>query len=213
MIINSLLYFDEFFFKKTIAIIKKGCTFAVANDASVAQLVEHLTLNQGVQGSTPCGSTTDPQLRTSWGFFILLRKKTYFCRMKIHSISKRITRRIVLSMLLLMSFVAVLVFLFARSEITVLTSVHYQDMLKNTNDQVDGMLDKVEISAVNNLAEIQENLGSPEAVLDALEKELRLNPQLIGCGVGFNPDYFRKKDAGSSPTSRGGTVAGLNSWR
>ena len=27
------------------------------NDASVAQLVEHLTLNQGVQGSTPCGST------------------------------------------------------------------------------------------------------------------------------------------------------------
>ena len=113
--------------------------------------------------------------------------------MKNHSISKRITRRIVLSMLLLMSFVAVLVFLFARSEITVLTSVHYQDMLKNTNDQVDGMLDKVEISAVNNLAEIQENLGSPEAVLDALEKELRLNPQLIGCGVGFNPDYFPEK--------------------
>ena len=113
--------------------------------------------------------------------------------MKIHSFSKRITRRIVLSMLLLMSFVAVLVFLFARSEITVLTSVHYQDVLKNTNDQVDGMLDKVEISAVNNLAEIQENLGSPEAVLDALEKELRLNPQLIGCGVGFNPDYFSGK--------------------
>ena len=37
--------------------MKKGCTFAPANDASVAQLVEHLTLNQGVQGSTPCGST------------------------------------------------------------------------------------------------------------------------------------------------------------
>ena len=38
--------------------MKKGCTFAPTNnDASVAQLVEHLTLNQGVQGSTPCGST------------------------------------------------------------------------------------------------------------------------------------------------------------
>ena len=31
------------------------------NDASVAQLVEHLTLNQGVQGSTPCGSTANKQ--------------------------------------------------------------------------------------------------------------------------------------------------------
>ena len=39
---------------------KKGCTFAPTNDASVAQLVEHLTLNQGVQGSTPCGSTEKP---------------------------------------------------------------------------------------------------------------------------------------------------------
>ena len=44
-------------FEFLIAIIKKGYIFAVANDASVAQLVEHLTLNQGVQGSTPCGST------------------------------------------------------------------------------------------------------------------------------------------------------------
>ena len=42
--------------------MKKGCTFAVANDASVAQLVEHLTLNQGVQGSTPCRRTKDKRL-------------------------------------------------------------------------------------------------------------------------------------------------------
>ena len=30
---------------------------AKAKDAPVAQLVEHLTLNQGVQGSSPCGCT------------------------------------------------------------------------------------------------------------------------------------------------------------
>ena len=78
--------------------------------------------------------------------------------MKTNSFSGRITRRIVLSMLLLMSFVAVLVFIFARAEITALTSVHYQDILKNTNDKVEGMLDKVEVSAVNNLAEIQKSL-------------------------------------------------------
>ena len=113
--------------------------------------------------------------------------------MKIHSFSGRITRRIVLSMLLLMSFIAVLVFLFARTEITVLTSIHYQDILKNTNDKVEGMLNKVEISAVNNLAEIQENLGSPEEVFSALEGELQLNPHIIGYGVGFTPDYFPEK--------------------
>ena len=38
---------------------KKVSTFAPAKqkDAPVAQLVEHLTLNQGVQGSSPCGCT------------------------------------------------------------------------------------------------------------------------------------------------------------
>ena len=33
------------------------CTRKTEKDAPVAQLVEHLTLNQGVQGSNPCGCT------------------------------------------------------------------------------------------------------------------------------------------------------------
>ena len=36
---------------------KKVVFLQPQNDASVAQLVEHLTLNQGVQGSTPCRRT------------------------------------------------------------------------------------------------------------------------------------------------------------
>lgn len=109
------------------------------------------------------------------------------------SFSGRITRRIVLSMLLLMSFISSLIYLFAQKEITDLTSVHYQDILETTNDKVEGMLDKVEVSAVNNLAEIQESLGTPEEVLNALEKELLLNPHIVGYGVGFNPDYYPEK--------------------
>ena len=33
------------------------CTRKTENDAPVAQLVEHLTLNQGVQSSSLCGCT------------------------------------------------------------------------------------------------------------------------------------------------------------
>ena len=47
---------------KSLVTSNKICTFAPANrkccDAPVAQLVEHLTLNQGVQGSSPCGCTS-----------------------------------------------------------------------------------------------------------------------------------------------------------
>ena len=46
---------------KSLADLKNITTFAPAKqkgDALVAQLVEHLTLNQGVQGSSPCRRTT-----------------------------------------------------------------------------------------------------------------------------------------------------------
>ena len=52
----------KFFKKKSrfyLEVSKKRRTFAPAfeKNAPVAQLVEHLTLNQGVQGSNPCGCT------------------------------------------------------------------------------------------------------------------------------------------------------------
>ena len=50
-------------------------------DAPVAQLVEHLTLNQGVQGSNPCGCTKkEGERNVHLSFFCLIfffrRKKT-----------------------------------------------------------------------------------------------------------------------------------------
>ena len=55
---------------QSLAVQKKSHTFAHAFEKTalsaktqchvpVAQLVEHLTLNQGVQGSNPCGCTTE----------------------------------------------------------------------------------------------------------------------------------------------------------
>ena len=54
-------------------VTKKVVFLQPQNDASVAQLVEHLTLNQGVQGSTPCGSTKSKvnQLEINWLTFFV----------------------------------------------------------------------------------------------------------------------------------------------
>lgn len=113
--------------------------------------------------------------------------------MKNNSFSGRITRRVVLAMLLLMSFISGLIFVFALAGMTALTNVHYQDILENTNERVEGMLRQVEVSTINNLTEIQESLGSPEEVFNILEKELQRNPDVIGYGIGFSPDYYPEK--------------------
>ena len=66
---------------KNLQIWRKVCTFAphlekcTKKDALVAQLVEHLTLNQGVQGSTPCRRTRVGDFQGSFQLFVLKRKK------------------------------------------------------------------------------------------------------------------------------------------
>ena len=57
MIVNALNSEKKKSWRNMSIVRKKVVLLHPQNDASVAQLVEHLTLNQGVQGSTPCGST------------------------------------------------------------------------------------------------------------------------------------------------------------
>ena len=55
--------------------------------------------------------------------------------------------------------------------------------------KIESMLWAVHISAANNRDEVERNLGSPEQVFDALEREISVN-QLLGCFAAFEPDYF-----------------------
>ena len=64
----------------------------------------------------------------------------------------------------------------------------------NLMDAIGGKLTNmkkaVEIVAINNAAEIEKSLDSPEKVFDAMEYELRQNNHSLGCGVAFEPDFF-----------------------
>ena len=77
----AIFYFFKKKLEKNLVVTKIVRTFAPAirkelrtknkkNDAPVAQLVEHLTLNQGVQGSSPCGCTTQQKV-SKYACFLL----------------------------------------------------------------------------------------------------------------------------------------------
>ena len=51
----------------------------------------------------------------------------------------------------------------------------------------------VEVTAINNVAEIEAHLDSPEDVYNALEHEIRLNRSDMGFYVAFEPSYFPKE--------------------
>ena len=108
----------------------------------------------------------------------------------MHSFARRLTRRILLLWILMMSAVAAIVFLKAESGMTGLSDAHYADVLDLTNEKVQGILRSVEVSAVNVREGVERDLSSPDAVYASLERELGLNVHLRGCAIAFAADFF-----------------------
>lgn len=108
----------------------------------------------------------------------------------MRSFAGRLTRRILLLWILMMSAVAAVVFFTAESGMAGLSDVHYNDVLDLTNEKVQGILRSVEVSAVNIREGVERDLSSPDAVYASLERELGLNTHLKGCAIAFASDYF-----------------------
>lgn len=110
-----------------------------------------------------------------------------------NSISGRLLRRIIVVMLITMAVTTGVVFLFAMAGMSAMANVHFEDILKITDERVSAVLKAVEVSAVNNVDEISKHLNSPEQVMEALESEMRLNPHIVGSAAAFEPGYYRSK--------------------
>lgn len=108
----------------------------------------------------------------------------------LHSFAGRLTRRILLLWILMMSIMAAIVFFKAESGMTGLSDVHYSDVLDLTNEKIQGILRSVEVSAVNIREGVERDLSTPDAVYASLERELGLNAHLRGCAIAFVSDYF-----------------------
>lgn len=123
-------------------------------------------------------------------------------KQKFHSFAGRLTRRVILVMLIVMTFTSGLVFLFAAGSILSMMTDHYQDILHLTSERTEGMLRLVEVSSANNVDEISKHLDYPDQVQLSLESELRLNPHIVGCAVAFIQNYYPQKGLWYEPYAR-----------
>ena len=106
------------------------------------------------------------------------------------SFSRRITRRVILTVFFTMTVIAGIISFILVKQISNQGSLHYQSVTEMTNEEMDLWLSMVAVSALNIGDEIKYNLQSPERVTQALADEMRLSPYIKGTAVGFRPDYF-----------------------
>ena len=109
--------------------------------------------------------------------------------MKKSKLSRRITWRVILIMLVINVFIIATIFLFDMVTSLVDSEVRAYHVIDGVEGKLTTMLEGVEITSTNNVAEFEENLDNPEKVYKAMVHELRFNNRYLACGIGFEPDY------------------------
>ena len=109
---------------------------------------------------------------------------------KLDSFSGRLTRAVVITVLVTMTIISVFVFLVAASGILMFSKAHYSDILEKANRDMALTMSKVELAADNIIDELCWHLATPELVLSTIEYELNVNRHIYGCGIGFVEDFY-----------------------
>jgi len=117
-------------------------------------------------------------------------------------LARRITWRVTWIMLLVNIFVVGLVELFVIVISENQSKTRSEYIIDDISSNLQSMLFGVEMTAKNNVAELEKHLDDPEKVFEVLENELLLNPYYRGCFAAFEPDYYPSKGRWFEPYVR-----------
>ena len=112
---------------------------------------------------------------------------------KTRSFARRLGMRILLVLFLSNVFIIGFVLFFVVVGTGAQSNVYYSNVLKFTGDKLETILADVEVTTQNVVLEIAEHIDQPEQIYALLEKELKLDPNLRGCFVAFEANYFPRQ--------------------
>ena len=124
---------------------------------------------------------------------------------RFRSFSGRLSRSVVITVLVIMSIISVLVFYVTFSGMLVYSRAYYSDMTEKTQGNMAVLMSKVEVSAENIIDELSWHLTTPDLALSTLQYELNTNRHLYGCGIAFLPDYYPEKGRWFEPYALNGS--------
>ncbi len=109
------------------------------------------------------------------------------------SFAKRLTWRIMLTLLLVMGITSVLVFQAAMVTIDAESEIFCNRLVKDKSKDVSHILSDIFVAATNTIPIIEEDLSKPDNLYGIMERIVRLNPLIHSCGISFSENYYPKK--------------------
>lgn len=118
---------------------------------------------------------------------------------KVRSFAGRLTRRIVLVLLIVMGLTAFWFFALGGSFAQEEEAYRHEAMLKATAENISQVASDVYVAVSNQVPEIEESLDRPDRLMKLVERIVAQNPRIRSCGISFVESYYPGKGKGYMP--------------
>ena len=112
---------------------------------------------------------------------------------KVRSFAGRLTRRIVLVLLIVMGLTAFWLFLLAAAFAQNEEIERHEALLEATAENINRVASDVYVAVKNQVPEIEESLDRPDRLLKLVERTIVQNPRIRSCGISFIENYYPGK--------------------
>ena len=115
------------------------------------------------------------------------------------TIANRLTWRVVGTMTIVMTLLLVLIFAIMWLVGAVILTDYYRLSMEVFNEKINNVFSSVEVAVSNNMPEVEENINDDSRQYFAVEHLLKLNSNIMGAAVAYNPDCEPHKGELLSP--------------
>ena len=118
---------------------------------------------------------------------------------KFRSFANRLTKWLMLMMLITMGIAAWLVYEMAFAIVQEEECSVHETYLDGNVQEIRRVISDVYSGTINHVPEIEENLGNPDRLFALMERVVRLNTRIRSCGLSFMEDYYPQKGRWFAP--------------
>ena len=105
-----------------------------------------------------------------------------------HTIAGRLTWRVIGTMTIVMTLFLVVVSTIIWITGAYLFGLYVHTAMKVSNEKINNVFSTVEVAVSNNTPEVEENINNDHRQYFAVEHLLKLNPDIMGAAVAYNPE-------------------------
>ena len=116
-----------------------------------------------------------------------------------HSFARRLTRWVMLVLLIMMGGLAYLIYDLTRSIVVDVSASTFHNSMISFGKSISDVMSDVSVAVDNNLFEVEQHVKQPEQLQAIMERIVRQNPRIRSCGISFIENYFPHKGKSYCP--------------